>query len=71
MTLQLEDGKTYIDGTGEKVKVVLDDPTSDYPFRSVDEPKQFTYARDGKYIEKDGPCSIFNLLEEVVDEVTE
>ncbi len=60
--INLEDGKTYLDGTGREVTVKLVSPNSDYPFEGVDDP--MLYMADGRYIpERNLSVNVFDLVE--------
>lgn len=61
--MELESGKTYVDGDGEKVQVLLTDPYTDFPFTGIH--NHLRYMDDGRYIDHEGPMSVYNLIEEV------
>lgn len=62
--MKLEEGKQYIDGTGERVTVKLKYPETKYPFERTTEDNPLRHMEDGRYLDSVGmPVNVFDLKE--------
>jgi hypothetical protein len=60
MTLKLEDGQHYRDGTGVVRTVRLVDDRSQFPFEAEGEP--YRYMADGRYVPEKSATSVYDLV---------
>jgi len=64
--IQLRNYHWYKNAQGESIRVACTHPGTEFPYSRIDDPDDpLRFMEDGRYIDRDSPMSVLNLIEDL------